>query len=165
MAHEDHLDDITIHPKGQTPCISPRSQPPAPEKYASDDSATESESESVMIKFIAERKKRKAQRALFAIDVVPPSDALDRRLGGNIENSPISHSASPPSIHASSQLLSDDTQALYLAGAPLSASDFSLQTFDADDSIQSMPPAMKDFMDMFDDEGSYPKDFPMDLRC
>ena len=73
--YEDHLDDITIHPKGQTPCISPRSQPPAPEKYASDDSATESESESVMIKFIAERKKRKAQRALFAIDVVPPSDA------------------------------------------------------------------------------------------
>ena len=68
--------------------------------------------------------------------------------------------------HASSPSLSDeDTQDLYHAGAPPSVSEFSLWTMATDDSTQSMPPAVKDFMDMFDDDGSYPRDFPMDLRC
>ena len=68
--------------------------------------------------------------------------------------------------HASSPLLSDeDTPDFYHAGAPPSVLEFSLWTMATDDSTQSMPPAVKDFMDMFDDDGSYPRDFPMDLRC
>jgi hypothetical protein len=70
------------------------------------------------------------------------------------------HSYSSPS-----QLLSEDSQALYLAGEPLSASDYSLRTVATDDSTQSTPPAIRNFLDMFDDDGSYPRYFPMDLRC
>lgn len=70
-----------------------------------------------------------------------------------------------PVLSQSESLAEEDTQALYAAGAPLSPFDYSLRTAVTDDTTQSIPSAVRNFMDMFDDDGSYPRDFPMELRC
>jgi len=171
MSDDEAAGDITIRPENQRvqSTSRPRSQP---SWTAPDDSATESESESVMVKFLGGRRPRTEQCPVTGENWAPALAAVDNSLGNITENSLVPESApnsSPPRVQLdgnSSQWSSEDTQALYLAGAPLSVSDFSLRMIATDDSTQPMPPAVRDFMDMFDsDEGSYPSDFPMELRC
>jgi len=132
-----------------------------------DDSGTESESESDVAKHVV--LKQKKHRVPYPAEArTEVEHDLGRFIEKSVVSKPVSHSppAHAQSYPAPSQLLSEeDTQALYLAGAPLGAEDYSLRTIATDDSTQSMPPAVRDFLDMFDDDGSYPKDFPMELRC
>ena len=150
------------------------SKPASADDTHIDDSDTESESEPTVAKFDLgpkpgqEHVVRLAQSPILAVDVKG-----EQGLADVIDNSLVSRHASNSSLthmesHAilSQPLSEEDTQALYLAGAPLSLSDYSLRTAATDDSTQSLPPAVRDFIEMFDDDddGSYPRHFPMDLR-
>jgi hypothetical protein len=164
-SQEDHARDMTVRPETRSPSVCQTLWPAFPNDKDLRDSRTESGS-------VPELGRE--QRAFLgqAHSRVDSQVDVENGVGGIIQSSLVSEPAyysSPPhrqSYGTSSQPLSEeDTQALYLAGAPLSISDFSLRTVATDDSTQSIPPAVRDFMDMFDGDGSYPRDFPMDLRC
>ncbi|KAF7980933.1 hypothetical protein HWV62_36153 [Athelia sp. TMB] len=93
----------------------------------------------------------------------PPRATNEDDFDGDVENSlaPRSFASFSSQYPVLDSSLSEDTQALMLAGAPPGSSQFG-QEWSAG---QSMPAIMKDFVDMFDDDGSYPADFPAHLRC
>ena len=93
----------------------------------------------------------------------PPRATNEDDFDGDAENSlaPQSFASFSSQYPVLDSSLSEDTQALMLAGAPPGSSQFG-QEWSAG---QSMPAIMKDFVDMFDDDGSYPADFPAHLRC
>lgn len=99
----------------------------------------------------------------------PSGVEVDYDFGGAIENS----LASPATSNfwrrgRQTYNSAEDTQALFLAGAPLRTSQFSMRARGTGDSAQSVPSVIRDFVDMFDDDdddGSYPADFPVELRC
>jgi len=170
LSQEDHARDMTVHPETRSPSVCQTSAlwPAFSNDKDLHDSRTESGSKSAVPELGREQRAFLGQ----AHSRVDSQVDVENGVGGIIQSSLVSEPAyysSPPhrqSYGTSSQPLSEeDTQALYLAGAPLSISDFSLRTVATDDSTQSIPPAVRDFMDMFDGDGSYPRDFPMDLRC
>ena len=142
-----------------------------------DDSSTESESESepepTVAKFDFRSKPERCDVHLVQSQVQAVGAKGEQSLVGVFGNSLVSRHTSNSSLRhtepyaiPSQPLSEEDTQALYLAGAPLSLSDYSLRTAATDESTQSLPPAVRDFIEMFDDDddGSYPRYFPMDLR-
>jgi hypothetical protein len=139
------------------------SYPASPTEKHLDDSHTESEPESAVAEFEINK-----QRPFLAQHISLPNPLQTDYIVENSLSSELVYS-SPQHRHSygnpSQTSSEEDTQALYLAGAPLSVSDLSLRTVATDESAQSMPLAVRDFMDMFDDDGSYPRYFPMDLRC
>jgi len=158
MVGDDQVGDTTLRPEVENRkswSVSRASSRSTFPGYDLDDSGSESESETAAAESAVALRLNK-HRILY------PRGEAQTDIGGILDNS------SPTRAHsyfASSQLLSEDSQALYLAGEPLSASDYSLRTIATDDSTQSTPPAVRTFLDMFDDDGSYPRYFPMDLRC
>lgn len=97
----------------------------------------------------------------------PSGAEVDYDFGGVVENSLVSQSTSHVWLRSKQTYNSgEDTQALFLAGAPLQASQFSARIHGAGDSTQSVSSVVRNFIDMFDDDdGSYPADFPEELRC
>lgn len=168
-ARRDHPGDVTIRLKPR----NSQSRGPSQESRAAllDDSATESESESVIANFMADIKKKKRVSPQPRMSRSPREIAGQNSFSSN-ESSPASPAykymplSSPrnQSFALPSQASTEDTQALYIAGAPLSAPDFSSQMPETDESTQSMPAFVKDFIDMFDDDGSYPSHIPLELR-
>lgn len=145
--------------------IRPTSKPASQRRHSvDDDSATESENESAVANFIAEikRKKRLSSPHSHLLPVMEP--AVQGSISEN-ENSllsePAMHSSPTRADYISSQAsMEDDTQALYMAGAP--PSDFTFPTMDSDESIPSF---VKDFVNISDDDdGSYPAHIPRELR-
>ncbi|KIM83818.1 hypothetical protein PILCRDRAFT_414786, partial [Piloderma croceum F 1598] len=170
MVGDDQVGDTTLRPEVENVRSwsvgrASASRPTFPGHDHLDDSGSESEYETAAKSALA--LKLNKHRSLYSV----PCGEARTDVGGILENSLLSERvrhSSPTHAHsysALSQLSSEDSQALYLAGEPLSASDYSLRTVVTDDSTQSTPPAVRNFLDMFDDDGSYPKYFPMDLRC
>ena len=145
--------------------IRPASRSPSQNKSSvNDDSATESENESVVANFIAEIKQKK-RLSSPRVDNPPISiEPIVQDVLSEYKNSPSSEpivfSSPPPVNYMSSPASTQNTQALYMAGAP--PSDFTFPTMDLDESI---PPFVKNFINMFDDdESSYPAYIPQELR-
>lgn len=154
-AATDFAGDITIRPGSRTASQN---------QSSGDDSATESENESAVVNFIAEIKRKK-RLSTPRVDRSPiPIEPVMHDILSEPENSltsqPVFHSSPSQVNFISSQASAEDTQALYLAGAP--PSDFTFPTMDSDESI---PPFVKDFLNTFDDDdSSYPSHIPPELR-
>ena len=106
-----------------------------------DDSATESESESVVANFIAEIKQRKGLSITGPGSGNPPGSTkpVVQDVLSEYENTLSSEHivfSSPSRLnYMSSQASTQDTQALYMAGAP--PSEFTFPSMDSDESIPS----------------------------
>ena len=126
-------DNLTIYPLGKAPSQNKSS--------VNDDSATESENESVVANFIAEIKQRKMLSIIGPGSGNPPGSTkpVMQDVLSEYENtlSPEHTVFSSPSRlnYISSQASTQDTQALYMAGAP--PSEFTFPSMDEDESIPS----------------------------
>ena len=125
--------NLTIYPVSKAPSQNKSS--------VNDDSATESESESVVANFIAEIKQRKGLSITGPGSGNPPGSTkpVVQDVLSEYENTLSSEHivfSSPPRLNfMSSQASTQDTQALYMAGAP--PSEFTFPSMDSDESIPS----------------------------
>ena len=126
-------DNLTIYPVSKTSSQN--------ESSVNDDSATESESESVVANFIAEIKQRKRLSIIGPGSGNPPGSTkpVMQDVLSEYENTLSSEHivfSSPSRLNfMSSQAFTQDTQALYMAGAP--PSEFTFPSMDSDESIPS----------------------------
>ncbi|KZP12078.1 hypothetical protein FIBSPDRAFT_870573, partial [Athelia psychrophila] len=107
------------------------------------------------------------ESVIYRHDSIPPSpneDYIDYDADNslNFQSAPIFSSQYNQTFGSS---LSEDTQALMLAGAPPGSSQLSGQGWGTGLLDDSIPSVVREFVDMFDDDGSYPADFPAHLRC
>ena len=123
--------NLTIYPVSKTSSQNKSS--------VNDDSATESESESVVANFIAEIKQRKRLSTLRGGNPPRSITAVVQDVLSEYENTLSSEHivfSSPSRLNfMSSQASTQDTQALYMAGAP--PSEFTFPSMDSDESIPS----------------------------
>ena len=125
--------NLTIYPVSKAPSQNKSS--------VNDDSATESESESVVANFIAEIKQRKRLSIIGPGSGNPPGSTkpVMQDVLSEYENTLSSEHivfSSPSRFNfMSSQASTQDTQALYMAGAP--PSEFTFPSMDSDSSIPS----------------------------
>ena len=125
--------NLTIYPVSKAPSQNKSS--------VNDDSATESESESVVANFIAEIKQRKRLSIIGPGSGNPPGSTkpVMQDVLSEYENALSSEHivfSSPSRLNfMSSQASTQDTQALYMAGAP--PSEFTFPSMDSDESIPS----------------------------
>ena len=125
--------NLTIYPVSKAPSQNKSS--------VNDDSATESESESVVANFIAEIKQRKGLSITGPGSGNPPGPTkpVVQDVLSEYENTLSSEHivfSSPSRLnYMSSQASTQDTQALYMAGAP--PSEFTFLSMDSDESIPS----------------------------
>ena len=125
------VDNLTIYPVSKAPSQNKSS--------ANDDSATESESESVVANFIAEIKQRKRLSSPCGGNPPRSIKPVVQDVLSEYENTLSSEHiifSSPSRFNfMSSQASTQDTQALYMAGAP--PSEFTFPSMDSDESIPS----------------------------
>ena len=120
--------------------IYPVSKAPSQNKSSvSDDSATEPESESVVANFIAEIKRRKRLSSPRGGNpprsIKPVVQDVLSEYESTLSSEQIVFSSPSWLIYMSSQASTQDTQALYMAGAP--PSEFTFPSMDSDESIPS----------------------------
>ena len=124
-------DNLTIYPVSKTSSQNKIS--------VNDDSATESESESVVANFIAEIRQRKRLSTLRGGNPPRSITAVAQDVLSEYESTLSSEQIvfeSPSRLNfMSSQASTQDTQALYMAGAP--PSEFTFPSMDSDESIPS----------------------------
>ena len=123
--------NLTIYPVSKAP-----SQNKTP---VNDDSATESESESVVANFIAEIKQRKRLSSPRGGNpprsIKPVVQDVLSEYESTLSSEQIVFLSPSRLIYMSSQASTQDTQALYMAGAP--PSEFTFPSMDSDSSIPS----------------------------
>ena len=123
--------NLTIYPVSKAPSQNKSS--------VNDDSATESESESVVANFIAEIKQRKMLSSPRGGNPPRSTKPVVQDVLSEYESTLLSEQIvfSSPSrlIYMSSQASTQDTQALYMAGVP--PSEFTFPSMDSDESIPS----------------------------
>ena len=140
------LKDNSILDSGIATCsadnlmIYPVSKAPSQNKSSvSDDSATEPESESVVANFIAEIKRRKRLSSPRGGNpprsIKPVVQDVLSEYESTLSSEQIVFSSPSWLIYMSSQASTQDTQALYMAGAP--PSEFTFPSMDSDESIPS----------------------------
>ena len=124
-------DNLTIYPVSKAPSQNKSS--------VSDDSATESESESVVANFIAEIKQRKRLSSPRGGNPPRSTKPVVQDVLSEYESTLSSEQivfSSPSRLNfMSSQASTQDTQALYMAGAP--PSEFTFPSMGSDESIPS----------------------------
>ena len=140
------LKDNSILDSGIATCsadnlmIYPVSKAPSQNKSSvSDDSATEPESESVVANFIAEIKRRKRLSSPRGGNpprsIKPVVQDVLSEYESTLSSEQIVFLSPSRLIYMSSQASTQDTQALYMAGAP--PSEFTFPSMDSDSSIPS----------------------------
>ncbi|KAG2077719.1 hypothetical protein BDR04DRAFT_1088833 [Suillus decipiens] len=133
----------------------PESEPEAPKPAQDDDSETEPESEIPIVRPPTKIASRKPE------DVAQRPQATTSRTSIPHSNpsaklSPYRKRHTPSLSHTSS--LDDLMQQGAGMSVPMSRRPFLLPS-------RTPPPAVRDFLEMFQDDGSYPDDFPESLRC
>ena len=123
--------NLTIYPVSKAP--------PQNKSSVSDDSATESESESAVANFIAEIKQRKRLSSPRGGNpprsIKPVVQDVLSEYESTLSSEQIVFLSPSRLIYMSSQASTQDTQALYMAGAP--PSEFTFPSMDSDESIPS----------------------------
>ena len=125
------VDNLTVYPVSKAPSQNKSS--------ANDDSATESENESVVADFIAEIKQRKRLSSPRGGNPPTSIKPVVQDVLSEYENTLLSEHtvfSSPSRLnYMLSQASTQGTQALYMAGAP--PSEFTFSSMDSDESIPS----------------------------
>lgn len=133
----------------------PESEPEVLKPAQDDDSETEPESEIPFVKPPTEIVNRKPEDAVQRPQATPPRTSIPRSNPSTIV-SPYRKRHTPELSYTSS--LDDLMQQGAGMSVPTPRRPFLLPS-------RTPPPAVREFLAMFQDDGSYPDDFPESLRC
>ncbi|KAG1756016.1 hypothetical protein EDB19DRAFT_1664172 [Suillus lakei] len=133
----------------------PESEPEVHKPAQDDDSETEPESETPIVRPPAEIANRKPQDVAQGPQASAPKATIPRA-NPSTKLSPYRKRQTPDPSYTSS--LDDLMQQGAGMSVPVLRRPFLLPS-------RTPPPAVRDFLEMFQDDGSYPDDFPESLRC